>query len=41
MDPHGLEVTEAIANQILSLPMWPEMSDEDVAAVIGAVHDSL
>jgi dTDP-4-amino-4,6-dideoxygalactose transaminase len=40
-DPCGLRITEAFADRILSLPMWPEMNDEDVAAVIAAVGDSL
>jgi len=41
IDPCGLKITETIANEIVSLPMYPELSDEAVRAVIGAVHDSL
>jgi dTDP-4-amino-4,6-dideoxygalactose transaminase len=40
LDPNGLDVTEAIANEILSLPMYPELSDADVNAVIAAVKAS-
>ncbi len=34
-----LPVTERVANEILSLPMYPELSDEDVAKTIQAVID--
>ena len=37
-DPHGLRVTESIADEILSLPMYPELSDAMVAEVVGAVR---
>jgi len=41
MDPCGLEITETYANEILSLPMYPELSQDEVDAVIDAVRDSL
>jgi hypothetical protein len=41
VDPEGLGITETIANQVISLPMYPELSDEAVSAVIGAVRDSI
>jgi dTDP-4-amino-4,6-dideoxygalactose transaminase len=40
-DPAGLPITEGIANQILSLPMYPELSDAAVATVIDSVRDSV
>jgi len=33
-----LPVTESLANDWLSLPLYPEMSDADVATVIDAVN---
>ena len=36
--PGGLEATEALAGEILSLPMYPELADEDVERVIEAVR---
>jgi hypothetical protein len=36
--PGGLPETEAAAREVLSLPMHPELSDESVAAVIGALR---
>ena len=41
MDPGGLEVTETYANEILSIPMYPELSQDEVDAVIYALRDSL
>jgi dTDP-4-amino-4,6-dideoxygalactose transaminase len=41
MDPGGLEVTETYANEILSLPMYPELSEDEVDAVIDAVRETL
>jgi dTDP-4-amino-4,6-dideoxygalactose transaminase len=38
MDPAGLAATEAVAAQILSLPMYPELSDEQVARIVDAVR---
>ncbi len=38
LDPAGLAHTELAAAQILSLPMYPELDDESVAAVIDAVR---
>jgi dTDP-4-amino-4,6-dideoxygalactose transaminase len=37
-DPRGLGTTEAVAGQILSLPMYPELSDTTVATVVDAVR---
>lgn len=37
--PDGLPVTEAIMPRILSLPMYPELSEADAVAVAGAVRD--
>ena len=34
----GLPVTDAIAGQILSLPMFPELRDEDASRVIGLIR---
>lgn len=41
IDPGGLKISESIVHEILSLPMYPELSDEAVNVVIGAVRDSL
>jgi dTDP-4-amino-4,6-dideoxygalactose transaminase len=40
-DPGGLPITEEIAKQIISLPMYPELSKADVTAVIEATRDSV
>lgn len=37
-DPRGLENSETYAQQILSLPCHPQMSDDDVVAVVDAVN---
>ena len=37
--PDGLPVTEAIMPHILSLPMYPELSEADAVAVAGGVRD--
>jgi dTDP-4-amino-4,6-dideoxygalactose transaminase len=37
-DPHGLEVSEKHAKSCLSLPIHPQMSDEDIETVINAVN---
>jgi dTDP-4-amino-4,6-dideoxygalactose transaminase len=41
IDPRGLDITERVANEVLSLPMYPELSDSDIAAVIFAVRNSI
>jgi dTDP-4-amino-4,6-dideoxygalactose transaminase len=41
MDPAGLGTTEAVAREVLSLPMYPELDDAAVARVIDAVRRSL
>ena len=38
--PAGLAATEAAAREVLSLPMYPELDDASVAAVIDAVRRS-
>ena len=38
--PAPLPHTEEAARQVLSLPMFPELSDEQVAAVVAAIHTS-
>jgi dTDP-4-amino-4,6-dideoxygalactose transaminase len=38
IDPGGLDKTDAVASQILSLPMYPELSDAKVATVVDAVR---
>jgi dTDP-4-amino-4,6-dideoxygalactose transaminase len=40
-DPAGLPITEGIAGQTLSLPMYPELTDDVVGEVITAIRDSL
>jgi dTDP-4-amino-4,6-dideoxygalactose transaminase len=37
--PPSLPKAEALASTTLSLPMFPALSEEDVAAVIAAVRD--
>jgi dTDP-4-amino-4,6-dideoxygalactose transaminase len=36
-----LPETERAANEVLSLPIYPELSDEDVAEVAGRLRDIL
>lgn len=36
---HQLPVTEALSNTVVSLPMYPELEDSQVAEVAGAVRD--
>lgn len=38
LPPAGLPVTETICQQILSLPLYPELSDADVERVIAAIR---
>ena len=40
IDPAGLSVTEAAAAEIVSLPIYPELSDQDVAYIVDAVRKS-
>lgn len=35
--PAGLPITERVANEVLSLPIYPELKDDEVGAVIDAV----
>jgi dTDP-4-amino-4,6-dideoxygalactose transaminase len=35
----ALPVTEAVADQILSLPMFPELRDEEIAYVVAAIAE--
>ena len=39
--PGGLPVTESLAKRILSLPMFPQLSDGQVRTVIGALRSAL
>ncbi len=36
-----LPVTVSAADRVVRLPLWPDMSDEQVAHVVGAVYESL
>jgi dTDP-4-amino-4,6-dideoxygalactose transaminase len=38
IDPGGLETTDAVATQILSLPMYPELGDVVVAHIVDTVR---
>jgi dTDP-4-amino-4,6-dideoxygalactose transaminase len=38
MDPAGLKNTEMAAAGILSLPMYPELSDEVVSRIVDTVR---
>ena len=38
VDPRQCPVADRICNQVLSLPMYPALSDADIAAVVGAVN---
>jgi dTDP-4-amino-4,6-dideoxygalactose transaminase len=37
----GLPVTERLAGEVLSLPMYPELTDEEARAVARAVDETL
>ncbi len=39
--PAGLPVTERLAREVLSLPLYPELSEAEIAVVAGAVRDIL
>jgi len=39
--PGGLPVTERLAGEVLSLPMYPELTDDEVRAVAGALREVL
>ena len=39
--PNSLPLTERAANEVLSLPMYPELSDEEVKQVVAAVLQAL
>lgn len=41
IDPAGLSITEAAAAEIVSLPMYPELSDRDAAYIVDAVRKSV
>jgi dTDP-4-amino-4,6-dideoxygalactose transaminase len=41
VDPNGLGTTEQVANEVFSLPMYPELSNDDVVAVIAALRSAL
>ena len=35
-----LQVTERIAGEVLSLPLYPELDEPEIRAVVDAVHDA-
>jgi dTDP-4-amino-4,6-dideoxygalactose transaminase len=41
IDPAGLTLTETVASQVVSLPMYPELTDDDVATSIDAIRKSI
>lgn len=41
IDPQGLQATDAVVSEILSLPIYPELSDEAVDMVIDAVRSAM
>jgi dTDP-4-amino-4,6-dideoxygalactose transaminase len=41
LDPEGLATSERAANEVLSLPMFPELGDDAVARVIAAIKAAL
>jgi dTDP-4-amino-4,6-dideoxygalactose transaminase len=41
IDPGGLGTTDAVAREVLSLPMYPELSDAMIARIVDALHTSL
>jgi hypothetical protein len=41
IDPGGLDVTDAVAREVLSLPMYPELGDTSIARVVDAVRSSI
>jgi dTDP-3-amino-3,4,6-trideoxy-alpha-D-glucose transaminase len=40
-EPGSLPVTERLANTVLSLPIYPELTDAEIDAVAGAVREAL
>ena len=36
-----LPVTEALAQEVLSLPMYPELSNEEIASVVHSVQQAM
>ncbi len=41
IDPGGLGTTDAVAREVLSLPMYPELGDAAIARVVDAVRSSI
>ena len=41
MGPGSLPVTERAAAQVLSLPMYPHLTDQQIDAVVAAISGSL
>lgn len=39
--PGSLPVTEAVAEEVLSLPLYPSLKDSDQEQIITAAHESL
>jgi dTDP-4-amino-4,6-dideoxygalactose transaminase len=38
ISPSGLDVTEKVANEVLSLPMYPQISEDQIQVVIEAIE---
>jgi dTDP-4-amino-4,6-dideoxygalactose transaminase len=41
IDPGGLGITDAVAREVLSLPMYPELDDSKIARIVDSVRSSL
>jgi dTDP-4-amino-4,6-dideoxygalactose transaminase len=41
IDPGGLDTTDAVAREVLSLPMYPELDDSMIARIVDSVRRSL
>ena len=41
LGPRGCKATEALASEIISLPMFPELTDEQAEKVVQAVHSCI
>jgi dTDP-4-amino-4,6-dideoxygalactose transaminase len=41
IDPGGLSTTDAVAREVLSLPMYPELGDAAIARIVDAVRSSV
>lgn len=41
LGPKGCKATETVANEVMSLPMFPELTDEQARKVVQAVHSCI